>query len=207
MELLREYLDRIIYRDIVGRESVKYPDALRTIAIYMISNVGKEFSYRSLREITGIKHEVTIKEYVAHLENAFLLEVVRKYSPSLKIQESYAKKVYASDIGFLSLGKRATEDAGRRLENAIYLHLKNKYEVFFGKNSKEVDFVLCENLKPVKVVNVTYEARDKKTIKREVSGIRYFMKEYGVPGEIVSMYPFDAGEIPVRLAHRFCLEL
>ncbi|XOB63847.1 hypothetical protein ACMC56_16705 (plasmid) [Campylobacterota bacterium DY0563] len=46
--LLRDYLDRIIYRDIVGRENIKYPEALRTMAMFLLSNVGKEFSYRSL---------------------------------------------------------------------------------------------------------------------------------------------------------------
>ncbi|OYT58781.1 hypothetical protein B6U71_03805 [Euryarchaeota archaeon ex4484_178] len=206
-ELLRDYLDRIIYRDIAGREELKYPEALRTMAVYLLSNAGKEFSYRSLREITGIRHEVTVREYLSHLQNAFLLEVIRKYSPSLKVQEGYAKKVYASDVGFLTLGRRATKDLGRVLENAVYLHLRSRYDVCFGKNSREVDFVLCENLKPVRVVNVTYEAKDKKTVNREVSGVNHFMEKYGVPGEIVAMYPFEAKDVSVRLAHRFCSEI
>ncbi len=205
-ELLRDYFERIIYRDILGRENPKYPEALRTIALYLFSNAGKEFSYRSLKDITGIKHEVTLREYLFHLQNAFLLDIVKKYSPSLKTQESYAKKAYASDIGFLALGKRATEDMGRILENAVYLHLRSKFDVFFGKNTREVDFVLCDNLRPIKVINVTYEAKDKRTISRELSGIRHFMKEYNVPGEIVTMYPFDSKDILMRLAHRFCAE-
>ncbi|XOB63834.1 hypothetical protein ACMC56_16710 (plasmid) [Campylobacterota bacterium DY0563] len=61
-------------------------------------------------------------------------------------------------------------NTGRVLENAVYLHLRSRYDVCFGKNGREVDFVLCDNLKPVKVLNVTYEARDGKTVKREVSG-------------------------------------
>ncbi len=205
--LINDYLDRIIYRDIVGRKSLRYPEALKTMAIYLLSNAGKEFSYRSLREITGIRHEATVKEYLSLLQNAFLLEVVKKYSPSLKLQENYSKKVYASDTGFLNLGKRASDDWGRILENAVYLHLKEKYNVFFDKNLRELDFVLCENLKPVRVVNVTYEASDEKTRKREISSIRHYMAKYQVPGEIVSVYSFNAGEIPVRLAHRYCFEL
>jgi len=206
-DLIKDYFDRIIYRDIVGRERVKYPEALRTMAVYLLSNAGKEFSYRSLKEITGIKHEVTVKKYLSHLENAFLLDTVRKYSPSLKIQESYVKKVYASDTGFLNLGRRASKDLGRILENAVYLHLRDRYDVFFGKNRREVDFLLCENLKPLKIVNVTYEVNDRITLKREITGLKHFMNEYGVPGEFVSMYPFKADNIPVRLAHRFCAEL
>ena len=186
---------------------MKYPEALRTMAVYLLSNAGKEFSYRSLKEITGIKHEVTVKEYLSHLENAFLLDTVRKYSPSLRVQESYVKKVYASDTGFLNLGRRASKDLGRILENAVYLHLRDKYDVFFGKNRREVDFLLCDNLKPLKIVNVTYEVNDRITLKREITGLKHFMNEYGVPGEFVSMYPFNADDIPVRLAHRFCAEL
>ncbi len=204
LSLSREYLDRIIFRDILGKEKLMYPEALKTLALYLLSNIGKEFSYRSLKAITKIKHESTIKEYIGLLKEAFLLDVINRYNPSLKVQESYGKKVYAIDPSFISLGKRTSEDHGRILENVVYLHLKRRFEdVFIGKNEKEVDFILCDGLKPLKCVSVSYDATDKGTLDREISSLKHYQEKLGIPCELISMYPASLpGNIKLRLAHR-----
>ena len=207
LSLSREYLDRIVYRDILGKEKLMYPEALKTLALYLLSNVGKEFSYRSLKTITKIKHESTIKEYIGLLKEAFLLDVVNRYHPSLKIQESYGKKVYAIDPSFISLGMRASEDHGRILENVTYLHLKRRFEdVFIGKNEKEVDFILCDGLKPLKCVNVSYDVTDKATLDREISSLMHFHESLKVPCELISMYPASLPDkIRSHLAHKYLM--
>ena len=204
ISLIREYFERIIYRDIISRARIKYPDALKTIALYLLSNVGKEFSYRSLKAISGIRHENTLKEYIGLLKDAFLLDVLSRYSPSLKAQSSYSKKAYAVDTAFITLGKRKGEDTGRILENMVYLHLKIKNDVYFLKNTKEVDFIVCRGLQPIKLVNVRYEAEKKETIKREVDSLLYFGKMYKTPLEFVSVYPARVPHgISSHLAHRY----
>ncbi len=206
ISLVREYFERTIYRDIIGKENILYPEALKDMAIYLLSNVGKEFSYRSLRELTGIRHENTLKEYLGLLEGAFLVHIVRKYSPSLKKQGGYSKKLYAVDPSLAHIGLRIDEDRGRIFESAVFLHLNRKYDVFFLKNSREVDFLACDGLNPVKMVNAVYEA-DEETARREITSLRYFMKKYDVPAEIVTVYPFDVPEnIELRLAHRWMIE-
>lgn len=204
ISLIREYFERIIYRDIISRARIKYPDALKTIALYLLSNVGKEFSYRSLKAISGIRHENTLREYIGMLKDAFLIDVLSRYSPSLKAQSSYSKKAYAVDIAFITLGKRKGEDTGRALENIVYLHLKRRNDIYFLKNTKEVDFVVCRGLQPIKLVDVTYEAEKKETIKREVDSLLYFGKMYKAPLELVSVYPVQVPPgISSRLAHRY----
>ena len=204
ISLIREYFERIIYRDIISRARIKYPDALKTIALYLLSNVGKEFSYRSLKAISGIRHENTLKEYIGLLKDAFLIDVLSRYSPSLKVQASYSKKAYAVDTAFITLGKRKGEDTGRILENMVYLHLKRKKDVYFLKNTKEVDFIVCQGLQPIKLVNVSYEAEKKETINREVDSLFYFGKMYKVPLELVSVYPARVPHgISSHLAHRY----
>ncbi len=205
LSLVKEYFERMIYRDIIGRSHIMHPDSLKDISLYLLSNVGKEFSYRSLRELTGIRHESTLKEYVGLLESAFMISIVRRYSPSLRKQGGYSKKVYAVDTAMAHLGMRTSEDRGRIFENAVYLHLRRKYDVYFLKNGREVDFLACEGLNPVKMVNACYEA-DEGTSKREEASLRYFMKKYDVPAEIVTLYPFKVPrEIELRLAHRWML--
>jgi len=203
--LAREYLDRIIYRDILGTQNIKHPEAIRTLAYYLLSNVGKEFSFRSLKSITGLDHESTVRDYLGYLKDAYLLDIVKKYSPSIKAQETYGKKVYAIDPGFISLGMRRERDSGRILENAVYLHLnRTGHDVFYGKNGREVDFVVCDGLRPARVINVTFEAESERTLKREIDSLHYFQRRYDVPGELVSLYPCRVPEdMDFHLAHRY----
>ncbi len=203
--LANEYLDRIIYKDILGTENIKHPDAIRTLAHYLLSNIGKEFSFRSLTDICSLKHESTVKDYLGYLRDAYLIDVMNKYDPSLKAQESYGKKVYSIDTAFISLGKRMDKDQGRILENVMYLYLKRTgNELFYGKNNKEVDFIVCDGLKPMRVINVTLEASDEDTLKRELSSLDYFKNKYNVPGELIALYPCKVPDnIEFHLAHRY----
>ncbi len=203
--LAREYLDRIIYRDIVAKNDIRNPEAIRMIANYLLSNVGKEFSFRSLKQISGLHHETTIREYVTHLHNAFLLDTIKAYSGSLKKQESYAKKVYAVDPAFIALGKRREADFGRILENIIFNHLHLLGDIFFVKNAHEVDFLLCNGLKPIKAINSAFEAVEESTISREIKGLLKVMKKFNIPAELVSVYPIKdlPEDIENRLAHQY----
>ncbi len=207
--LAKEYLDRIIYRDILGTEKVMHPDSISRLALYLLSNVGKEFSYRSLRDVCGVKHENTVKEYLHMLREAFLIDMIKRYHLSLRKQESYGKKVYSVDPAFIHIGKKLNGDHGRILENIVYLHLKKIHEdIYFGKNNKEVDFVICDSLKPIEILNVTYEAEVESTLKREISSLEYFAKQYEVPGGLISLYPCKVPEhIEFHLAHRYLNKL
>jgi predicted AAA+ superfamily ATPase len=205
LTLAKEYFNRIIYRDILGREKVMYPEAMKTLAMYLLSNIGKEFSYRSLRPVSGLKHENTVKDYLGMLKEAFLVHVINRYHPSLKVQESYGKKLYSIDPAFIHLGKRGSPDSGRILENIVFLHIMRKDpDIYFGKNKKEIDFIICRGLKPKKIVNVTYEADTEDTKEREITSLSHFQKEMSIEGEMVSMYPFKVpGDIELFLAHRY----
>ncbi len=205
--LAREYLDRTIYRDVVGRARIDRPEALHQIAMYLLSNVGKEFSYTALMDMCGIGNAGTVRKYVELLEEAYLIETLKRYSPSLRRQEGYLKKVYAVDVSFAALGKRVTEDAGRLFENVALNHLGRKGDVFYLKNAREADFIVCDGLKPLRIVNVAYDVPGKETLDREVDSLRYFGRKYDVPLQLVTLFPAKVpGDIDHRLGHRFLRE-
>jgi len=203
--LAGEYLDRIVYRDIVGRNDIRHPEALSTIASFLLSNVGKEFSYRTLKDVSGLGHESTARDYVAHLESGFLLGVINAYSGSLRKQATYGKKVYAVDPGFISLGKRWDDDEGRVLENVVFNHLVGQGDLFYLKENGETDFLICEGLRPLRAVGVTFEASEEATVRREARALTAAREAHKVPAELVSVYPVkDLPEgIENRLAHRY----
>jgi len=208
LSLGREYFERIIYRDVASFSGITNVEALRNIAIVLLSNIGKEFSYRSLESVSGLRHEETVKNYIAALEDAYLLKVLTKFHPSLKVQQSYGKKAYSVDPAFIGLGKRLDSDQGRILENLVYLQLRrSNADLFYGKDVHEIDFLVCQGLKPGKAVTVTLEADDPRTLKREISQLEYFGRKMDIPMELVSMYPCKVpDEIENRLAHRYLLE-
>ena len=205
VKLAGEYLDRIIYRDIVGRNDIRHPEALRTIAGFLLSNVGKEFSYSTLRGVSGLGHESTARDYVAHLESGFLLGVVNAYSGSLKKQATYGKKAYAVDPAFISLGKRWDDDEGRVLENVVYNHLVGQGDLYYLKANGETDFLLCDGLRPVRAVGVTLEAIEEATLRREARALTAAIDAHKVPAELISVYPVKGlpENIENRLAHRY----
>jgi predicted AAA+ superfamily ATPase len=205
ISLAREYFDRIIYRDVAATGGITDVDALRAVAMYLLSNVGKEFSYRSLISVSGLRHESTIKNYVGALKDAYLLDILQRYHPSLRVQQTHGKKVYSVDPAFIALGKRMDQDLGRILENVVYLHLKRSVsDLYYARNTHELDFLACQGLKPMKGVSVCLEAPDPPTLKREISQMEYFRTRMGIPIELVSLDPIPVPDpIDQRLAHRY----
>jgi len=205
-DLIPEMVDTIIYRDIIPRMNPRHPDGLRSIAHFLLSHIGREFSYRSLREISNIAHESTIREYVAALRSAFLLDIITRYSPSLRKQAGYSKKVYAVDPGFALLGSRMDRDAGAILENIVYHHLGKVGDVSYSKNGYETDFVVCEGTRPVLAVSVTHSIPKRSTYDRERKAVLRSGEDLGVPSILVTYENVTMEDVEVRLAHRFLLE-
>ncbi len=188
--LLKEYFSAILYRDIKGLN-----ERIERLAFYFLSNVGKPFSYRSLRDFLGVKHEETVRRYVKTLEKAFLINVIHKYDLSLKKRESYEKKVYAVDHGLASLFPRI-KDIGRLLENSLLINLLAKgRDVYFYKNKGEVDFLVCEGLRVKAALNICYEVNDS-NLNREIKPLKEWEKK--VPSKLLYLYKEtkeDLGEI------------
>ncbi len=184
--LLREYFHAILYRDVLPRLGRANPQGIVSLASYLLSNVGKPFTYRSLAPVAGVKREVTVEKYVKMLEKAYLLEVVEKWDPSLKRMRFYEKKAYGVEHGITSIFPRPSADAGRLFENAVLLnlhHLFPRHKVCFSKNGGETDFVVCEGLKPVAAFNATYELT-RKNLRRETAPLERW-REKGVQAFLV----------------------
>ncbi len=187
--ILNEYLNAIIYRDVVARSSIKNPETLKDLAIYLLSNIGKEFSYRKLGRVFDL-NEKTVKEYIHLLEEVFLLSNLKKFDFSLKKQERHNKKVYSVDIGMANVAPRI-EDKGRIFENVIFNHLNIYWNerIFFYKNKREVDFLLCKGLNPQYAINSVFEVEKKETLNREVEGIKEAENKFKIKGYLISFYP------------------
>lgn len=170
--------DNILYRDIIVRYKLSHEKGIKDIFYYLTSNIAKEFSYTTLKNISDIASVTTIRDYISYLENSYLLFTINRYDISLKKQLISPKKVYIIDTGFAnSISFKFSEDYGRLLENIVFLKLKrNGLEIYYHRQKKECDFIIKEGLDMIQAIQVTKSLSDINTNKREIDGLIEAMK-------------------------------
>ncbi|AFL82760.1 putative ATPase (AAA+ superfamily) [Belliella baltica DSM 15883] len=178
-ELLHQFLDDLLLRDIAVRYGVRDIKSLQNLAVYLISNVAKSVSGNNLRKTLEIKATSTIMEYFSYLEESWLFFFVPKFSYSQRKQLINAKKVYAIDTGLVTANSRSfSEDLGRRFENMVFLHFRRLYpEIYYFTEKGECDLVVFDRNGLVELVQVCYELNPD-NLKRELNGLWEAMKYF-----------------------------
>jgi uncharacterized protein len=182
--ILNQLLEDILYRDIAVRYAIRDVKSLKQLAVYLLSNIGKPVSANQLVKLFQIKATSTILNYFAYLENAYIVQFLPMFSHSLKKQIRNQKKVYAIDLGLFTENSIVfTDENGRRVENAVYLHLRRQYrELYYFQEKKECDFVAFDKGKPQALIQACY-ALTPDNLERETSGLyaalEFFNKSVG----------------------------
>lgn len=200
LEYLQSLYESILYRDIISRYKLPNEFIIRELAFYFASNVGKEITYNALKKQLKLGCANTASDYCHYLESCYLFFLVKRFSFSVKQQLNSPKKVYAIDSGLAhAIGFRSTQDAGRMLENIVFVELKRRnFEIYYHKENKECDFVVCKQNQIKALIQVCYDLSDAATKEREVSGIIDAMQTYKIKkGIIISLTEID--EITVNL--------
>lgn len=180
--LSRQYFIDILNKDIAVRHGIREVKELKDLSLFCITNSTSQLSYSTLRSITGLKSLSTIKNYLEYLRGSYLIDLVHRFSYSIKKQKSVPSKVYAGDIGFLqSVALNFTENRGRRLENFVFTVLRGVFdEIYFHLERKECDFLIKEGYKIAHAIQVTESLSNPKTREREIDGLLEAMKTYGL---------------------------
>lgn len=180
-ELLTQYFNDILTRDIVDRYKVKSVDKLRNLALFYSTNFTRKYSFNKVKKVADFSLSLdSIHRFSHYLENSFLVDFLPRFSYSLKNQMQTDRKVYFVDNGMHnSISFKFSLDKGKLLENAVFHHLKRRnVELYYFSEKQEVDFVCKEGLSITELINVCYSIDDKETLLRETSalveGMRYF---------------------------------
>ena len=118
-------------------------------------------------------------EYLQHLDEAFLLFSLRRFSFELREQTQSNRKVYCTDNGLVtSASFRLSSDAGKLYENIIAIDLQKcavegALECYYwqGAQQEEVDFVVKQGTKVLQLIQVCLNLDDPKTKSREVRAL------------------------------------
>jgi predicted AAA+ superfamily ATPase len=211
-EQLATLFDDVIIRDIVTRHGIKDIKSLQRLASYLISNIGNRITATKLKQPLSIAATSTVLTWFSHLEHSYLVSFLPMFSYSTKAQLINPRKVYAIDLGLIDIVSNSmTEDAGRKLENLIFLHLRKKYnELYYFDEKGECDFVAMKHGAVSKLVQVCYELTPD-NLKRELNGLLQAMRFFNLNTATIVTFANtdfikkDGFEIDVIPAYKYLL--
>ncbi|MEA4957928.1 hypothetical protein SDC9_37515 [bioreactor metagenome] len=202
IKLFHDLYNSIILKDVVQRNEVRDIDLLDRIVRYIMANVGQLFSANSIvKYLKKDKVKIstkTIYNYLSYLEDACLINKVRREDLIGKKLLNYIEKFYVVDLGFRQVLFGNNEgDIGQSLENIVYNELiRRDYNVTIGKfRDKEVDFVCKKNNQTV-YIQVSYILADKTTIKREFDPLIKIKDNY--PKYVITMDEVDMSRSGIK---------
>lgn len=178
---LRTLLRDIITRDIAVRRNITNENQLIRLAVHLLSNIGKEFSYNNVSKILEIKSVRTVIDYCDYLNESYVTDFIPQYSTSIKKQLVNPKKCYSIDPGLARANSMSfSKDYGRRLENFVYnkLRRENKEIYYYHSSGAECDFLVKQNEQIKLAIQACWEINNE-TIKREINGIKNALAETG----------------------------
>jgi len=188
-EVLQELVNDILVRDISVRHGIRNLSSLKQMAIFLITNAGKEFSYNSLKEMFKLGSINSVISFISYFEDSYLLFTIPRFAYSLKKQIVNPKKVYSIDNGLSSTNSASfSEDKGKMLENMVFINLRKKNkEIFYFQEKGECDFVIKEKNKITKAMQVCYKI-NKENEEREINGLLEAMKEFKLNEGLIITY-------------------
>lgn len=188
-EVLRNYLDVVILRDVVERHSVSNITALRALIRHILSAPAAPFSvnkfYHSLKSQGIACTKNNLYDYLDHLTDAFLFYQAPLHSRSEQARRVNPRKTYVVDSGLVeATSLRTKEDRGFLLENLVYMHMRrqgDEPEYYLTKNGLEVDFFLPGKGKhDHRLIQVCWNLDDPATREREVRALLTALDEVNV---------------------------
>ncbi len=188
-QILQELLNDILVRDIAVRYNIRSIKTLKEMALYLITNIGKEFSYNLLKRTFDLGSTNTVIDFVSYFEDSYLLFTIQKFDYSLKKQLVNPKKIYSIDNGLSNANSTSfSGDKGRMLENIVFINLRKKYkEIFYFQEKNECDFVVKQGTNIRNAIQVCYDLNEDNK-KREINGILGAMKKFKLKEGLILTY-------------------
>jgi predicted AAA+ superfamily ATPase len=185
-ELLSFLIEDIIFRDIATRHAIRDISGLKNLCIYVMSNTAKLVSPSKLTSIIGVKSPSTVLEYLTFFESSYLLNLVPRFSYSVKGQMLSEKKIYVVDNGLVNVASiSASKDTGRKFENAVYWSIRRKTKNiwYYSDGYSECDFIYKLD-DDYFAIQVCYEMNGDNQ-EREINGLLAALKFFNLSEGII----------------------
>lgn len=186
IEYLKTLMSKVYLSDIVERNHVQYPDEMDSIVDFLCSAIGSLTNPKkisdTLKSIKGKSiSDVTAKNYLGYLTDAFLFDSAKRYDVKGKKYFETPLKYYMADVGLRNarLNFRQVEE-NHIMENVIFNELKvrgysvdvgvvESKETIEGKRKLkqlEIDFVASKGAKKY-YIQSAYEMPTEEKLRQE----------------------------------------
>lgn len=183
-DYLNGVYNTIVVKDIMAHKRLPDVMMLESVIRFTADNIGNILSTKRIADIMtadGRKiDQKTVERYLSALCETFFVYEAKRYNIKGKQLLKTLGKYYLVDVGLrrMLLGSRSF-DAGRILENVVYLELLHRQKkVYIGKmDSLEVDFVAIDE-NDITYYQVAATVRDEATLKRELASLQQINDQY-----------------------------
>ncbi|MHB1457235.1 MAG: ATP-binding protein [Armatimonadota bacterium] len=189
----QEYLNAILFRDLIERHDIAHPKAVTDLAYWLVDNIASMFSINRLTgNLKALGHKTpksAITNYLEWFEDAYFFFTVRIFDASLSRSNTNPKKSYCVDHALVtSVSSGVLINSGHLLENMVFIALRRIHTAIYyykTKNGREVDFVVPMRGHTNMLVQVCESLTDPHTRKREVAALNESMVELGATSGII----------------------
>jgi uncharacterized protein len=195
--ILTDIKETAIYRDVIDRSKIRNTNAMRLLMNALVNS--KEFSvnkfYNFLKSSNIKIGKNVLYNYLQHLNDAFFVFMLRKFSYSYKEAEQSIPKSYFIDNGLLKVS--GIDDLGRLMENLVFLELKRRaldIAYFKEMGRDEVDFIVKDGKKIRELIQVCYNINDYGTKERETKPLLKASEELKCKKLLVITWDYEAEE-------------
>jgi len=186
LQLLRDYVDVAILRDVVERHNVTNVTGLRWLVRHLLGNAASPFSvekfHGSLKSQGIAIARDTLHDLLAHLQDCFLVRTVWMESASERQRMVNPRKVYPVDPGLIPVFDRTGRaNLGHALETTVLIELeRRRADVTYVRTSEghEVDFLARHPDGRTELIQVCADASGGDTAARELRALAEAHLEY-----------------------------
>ena len=201
--MLQEYVDAVLYRDIIERHKVASVQALKYTLEYLFHNYARKTSTRSisgvLKNLSVPANRESVADYLDWFKDAYLVYPVSVLSDSLAVKRVNPDKYYLIDSGLIrAMCVKNDAERGWMLENIVYMALRRgggKISYIANADGTEVDFhVRDRSSHGERLVQVSYAMSEAVTFNRETNAIKFARQKKGIHDCTIVTWD-DEGEI------------
>ncbi len=178
-QLLRDYVDVSMLRDVVERHAVSNVAGLRWLVRHLLGNPAAMFSaqkfFHALKTQGLAISKDTVHQLLSHLEDCFLIRTVWMESASERQRMVNPRKAYPIDPGLIPVFDRSgRSNLGHALETAVLVELeRRRHAVTYVRTPGgfEVDFLARSARGDSELIQVASDPHDSSTLERELRAL------------------------------------
>ncbi len=192
-EVLQNYMDVVVYRDIIERHSITNTNIVKELLRYSLRNSSSLMSitklYNRLKSEGKTVGKNLLYQLLDYFEDAYCIFPVGIYSHSIAKQNANPRKIYCVDSGLITAYTVKPEfEQAARLENTVYMHLRRKTnDIWYYRTNtgKEIDFLVNDNENKINLIQVCLNINDENTYNREVKALFEAMNELEIKHAVI----------------------